>query len=346
LGGGWYWERWDRAFRDANITNENTGKVFIDLIPVENVRTRASYQFGERRYDTYDIGLFVLTPGLFADQFASNLRRFDLANRNRQKADVQVEVAATDFLTITPNFGLRWDDYPETVLNPLGLRSDHSWNAGLEIGTMITPRVRIMTAYQYEQSRRLIASGNGNSSGQTSCPGPDLTNMFNPVECTWFSNSLDRYHTFMAAADLKVVPSKFDVRLEALYTIATESSQLTPCAAGVSCNGLNGFDPAFENFGQFPNLTTTYQRYNVIGRYYVDPYLVSQMGWVGEVVIKGRYTWVRNHVSNWAIDNLIPYVPTPDAPNGLEGGGLSLFLAGNNPNYSAHILALSAALKW
>src|SRR6516162_9567731 len=71
LGGGWYWERWDRAFRDANIINENTGKVFIDLIPVENVRTRASYQFGERRYDTYDIGLFVLTPGLFADQFAS-----------------------------------------------------------------------------------------------------------------------------------------------------------------------------------------------------------------------------------------------------------------------------------
>ena len=347
FGGGWFWERWDRTFRDANITNENTGKVFTDITVVRDVLLgRASYQYGERRYDVYDTALFVLTPGLFADQFAQNLLRFDLANRNRQKANVQFEFSATDFLTITPNFGLRWDDYPASVINPLGLRSDHNWNAGVEIGTAINSRVRVMLAYNYEKSRLNIAGGNGNSSGLTSCPGPDLTNMFNPVECTWFSDIDQRYHTFMAAADLKVVPSKFDVRLEAIYTIATESSQLTPCAAGVSCNGLNGFDPSFENFGQFPNQTTTYQRYNVIGRYYVDPYFVRWMGWAGDVVIKGRYTYVRNQVSNWAIDNLTPYIPTPDAPNGLEGGGLSLFLAGNNPNYSAHVLAMSVGLKW
>src|SRR5262249_22628328 len=114
LGGGWYFERWDRTFRDVDVTNENTGKVFIDLAATKTINARASYAYGERRYGTYDTGLFVLTPGLVADQFATNLRRFDVANRNRQKVDAQVDFAPSPFITISPNFGMRWDDYPDS----------------------------------------------------------------------------------------------------------------------------------------------------------------------------------------------------------------------------------------
>jgi MtrB/PioB family decaheme-associated outer membrane protein len=344
LGGGWAWERWDRTFRDANITNENTGKIFADLTPNDTVVARASYQYGVRRYETYDPALFVLTPGIEMSQVASNMRRFDLANRNRQKADAQVQFAATDFLTITPNFGLLWDDYPDSsVVNPLGLRNNHSWNAGIEFGALVNRNVRLMFAYNYDDTRRNIAGGNGAAAG---CPLPLDPNTPNPIECTWFSDTHQQYHTFMAAADWKVIPNKFDLRFEAIYTIANESDNLTPCAAGNGCNGLNGLDPAFENFGQFPNQSSTYQRYNVIARYYVDPDFVRRMGWIGDVIIKGRYTYISNHISNWAINDLTPYVPTPDAPNGLEGGGRSLFLAWNNPNYSSHVLAMSVAFKW
>jgi hypothetical protein len=68
------------------------------------------------------------------------------------------------------------------------------------------------------------------------------------------------------------------------------------------------------------------------------------MGWVGNVDIKGRYTWVGNSVFNFAIDNLTSYVPTPDTL--LEGGGRALFLAAANPNYSAQVVALSVVVKW
>jgi MtrB/PioB family decaheme-associated outer membrane protein len=348
LGGGWFWERWDRKFRDVDVTNENTGKVFIDFVPAEYVHARGSYLFAERRYETYDTALFVLAPGLFADQFASNLRRFDVANRNRQKADVQVDIAPTDFLTISPNFGLRWDDYPDSVLNPLGLRSNHSWNVGVEIGAAINSRIKVMAAYNFEDSRLRIAGGNGNSGEpppQPDCP-TDLTNTFNPVECTWFSNMEQRYHTFMVAADVKVVPAKFDLRFEAIHTIATEKSHLTPCAAGTGCNGLNdfGLDPAAENFGQFPTVRNNFERFNVIAKYYVDPNFVRQMGWVGDVVIKARYTFEHNHMDNWAINNVTPFVSTPDTQE--EGGGRALFLAALNPNYTAQIVALSAVVKW
>jgi len=76
-----------------------------------------------------------------------------------------------------------------------------------------------------------------------------------------------------------------------------------------------------------------------------DPDLVAAWGFKGEVVLKARYTFEQNRVSNWSIDNLTPYIPTGDA-NELTGGGRSLFLAYQNPNYTAQIVALSLGLRW
>jgi hypothetical protein len=99
------------------------------------------------------------------------------------------------------------------------------------------------------------------------------------------------------------------------------------------------------NFGQFPPERNKFERFNVIGRYYVDPAVVRQMGWTGDVTVKVRYTYERNHNTNWATDNLTPYVPTPDTTE-LSGANRSIFLAGTNPNYTAQLLALSVAVKW
>jgi MtrB/PioB family decaheme-associated outer membrane protein len=341
IGGGYYWERWDRKFRDVNVTNENSVKAFVDLTPNEIAHGRLSYLYGERRYGTYDTAQFVLNPGLFADQFATNLRRFDVSNRNRQKVDAQMDFAVNSFLTITPNAGLRWDDYPDPVFNMQGVSSDHSWNAGLEAGAALGPQVKLMAAYNYEDRRLNMAGGNGNAGGGLdpafNCPA-DLTNTVNPAACTWLNNTEQRYHTFLLAGDWKVVPDKFDLRLEALYTMASESNQLTPCIAtgADACNGF-GLNP-------FPEAHANLLRFNAVGKYYVDPDLVRQMGWTGDVVVKMRYTWERNRVDNYAINDMTPYVGTPDGQ--LEGGSRALFMAATNPNYTAQTVALAVALHW
>ena len=341
IGGGYYWERWDRKFRDVNVTNENTLKAFVDLTPDELFHGRVSYLYGERRYGTYDINQFVLTPGLFADQFATNLRRFDVSNRNRQKVDAQMDFAVNSFLTITPNAGLRWDDYPDPVGNMQGVSSDHSWNAGVELGAAIGPQVKLMAAYNYEDRRLNMAGGNGNSGGALdpafNCPD-DLTNTTNPPACTWLNSTEQRYHTFLLASDWKVVPDKFDLRLEGLYTKASESNQLTPCAAtgADACNGF-GTNP-------FPEAHANLMRFNAVGKYYVDPDLVQRLGLTGAVTVKMRYTWERNRVDNYAINNMTPYVATPDGQ--LEGGNRALFMAATNPNYTAQTVALSVQLHW
>jgi hypothetical protein len=72
------------------------------------------------------------------------------------------------------------------------------------------------------------------------------------------------------------------------------------------------------------------------------------MGWFGQIILKARYTFEQNRNSNWATDNFNPYSPSAaDAGgNDITNGGRSLFLAYNNPNYTAYIIALSAAMKW
>jgi hypothetical protein len=69
------------------------------------------------------------------------------------------------------------------------------------------------------------------------------------------------------------------------------------------------------------------------------------VGWSGDVTLKVRYTYERNVNTNWATENLTPYVGSPDSIE-LTGGGRSIFLAGFNPNYTAQILAASVSLKW
>ena len=56
-------------------------------------------------------------------------------------------------MTITPNAGLRFDDYPDAIFNPLGLRQDHSWNAGLEVGLRLSKTLRLLASYNYEDHR-------------------------------------------------------------------------------------------------------------------------------------------------------------------------------------------------
>jgi hypothetical protein len=269
---------------------------------------------------------------------------------------------------VSPNAGFRWDDYPDPVSNPLGVQSDHSWNVGLEIGTMIDPMLKITAAYNYEQRRLNTAGGSGGANLNTGNPLTDCSNnvAINPdaflgTGCTWRSDIEQHYNTFMLAADWKPAPNVFDLRVELLYIVSSENNTTTPCpapsiiagaAVGANCNGLQTVgtpatlvDPSLVNFGQFPTERNNLTRVNVIGRYYVDPNFVRQMGWTGDVVLKARYTWERNTSTNWATDNTTPYIPTADT-NELTGGNKSLFLAGFNPNYEAQVIALSAVVKW
>ena len=353
VGSGYYWERWDRKFRDVDVTNEHMGKLWLDAVPVDWANVRTSVQYSQRRYNEYNTEELVegfSGVGNFSE-VASNMRRFDIANRDRVKAEALVEFSPLTDVTITPNAGLRFDDYPDAVFNPLGLRKDHSWNAGLEVGLRLSKTLRLLASYNYEDHRLDIAGGSGGANiiplgpALTGCPTAAAANPQSIIgtDCTWRSNIAQRYHTVMFAADWKAIPNTLDFRFEYLTAFATEANSTTPCpSANINCTG-GGVGVTTT---QFPEEKNRFQRFNATARYIVDPDLVRKFGWTGEVAAKLRYTWERNQADNWAFDNMTPYIPTADQTTDLTGGGRSLFLAAFNPNYTAQIIAASLAFRW
>jgi len=58
----YHWQAWNRTFRDAPRTDENSGKIRLDFTPSTAVTVRADYQYGKRSLDLYKTVPFTFVP--------------------------------------------------------------------------------------------------------------------------------------------------------------------------------------------------------------------------------------------------------------------------------------------
>lgn len=332
LGTIYLWEQYDRTRRDVNVTNEHSGKIYMDADLWDAAKLRTNVMYAMRRYNNYDAEAFVDVPslGVFSE-VPPQVRKFDIANRDRIKAEAFFDIPLGKSVTVTPNFGLRFDSFPTDVVNQLGVTKDTAWNAGIEFSTKLNSEARLMLAYNYEHHNLQLDACCGGAPG-----GVIPANI-------WSSNITQHYHTVITALDWKAIPGKLDFKFEYTLAVASEANDTTPCLSGnTGCTG-GGVGVTTT---QFPTELNNFQRFSVLARYYVDPDFVRRMGWKGEVVVKARYIFERNQNTNWATDSLTPYIPSEDQTTDLTNGGRSLFLAAMNPNYTAHIAMMSLAVKW
>jgi MtrB/PioB family decaheme-associated outer membrane protein len=341
LGAGYEFERWHRSDnRFAAITNENIGSMFADTQLTKWAKWRVSYSYGERRYNDYTID----------DESWLNARMFDLANRNEHKARTLFDIDVTDSITITPNAALRWTDYPDTIFNQLGVHSDHNWNAGIDVGWVVSPTLRLNAGYNYEQAKLDMSAAVPNAAAPaTVCNSTATGTTSVPPGCTWGDELSQSFHTVLASADWKAIPSKLDFRLNYIASWGRESHDFTPCPLNQpNCNGIATTattNPSAVGL-PWPDNKALYQRFDAIARYYVDPDIVRQLGWKGQIVAKLRYTFERNSGSYWQSDAINAYFATFTGATDLTGASRSIWLAYNNPYYTAQIIAASIAVKW
>ena len=333
LSGGYFFERYAYQNGEVDATNESGARAFIAVTPTSWASWRSSLQYSQRRYNSY---LAVDST----DQAANAMRYFFVANRNRTKGQTTSEIALTKYVTISPNGGVRWDEYPTDVwqnLQTLGTQYDRSWNAGSDLAVRLTPRLRLQFSYNHEEHYLRLQSCCGGA------PGGFLDSN------KWASDITQRYDTFIVAADWQAIPNKLEFRADYLLALATEANFTTFCSSGATnCTGAStgAGGVIVVPPTQFPDEKNNFQRVSMLAKYYLDPSTVTQMGWIGEVALKARYIWERNHNTNWATDNFTPYSPAAGEAADISNGGRSLFLAYNNPNYTAQMIVLSVAGKW
>jgi len=332
------WEQYDRSLAQANRTTEWSAKFYDVVSAWDWAKIRSSYFLSERRYSNYDWQTYVgnvivapIVPGGTTTSLIENpgMRTYDMADRDRQIGKVAVDLDLFPGLTLTPNAGLRFDRYltnPADPVNQLGLVKDRNWNVGLEASYTVNSLLTVFGAIMTEAYDRKMFDGGGVVAGAPT--GHYMTDI------------VGHTNTFVGALDIFIIPKTLDLKLSG--TIMMSSDQWNNAAAP-------GGTPIVSNcpgtcstvLGLWPEVNGTFRRFDATLRYKFDEDVTKKLGWNGDVYLKLKYAYEMNYVDNWALGNMQQYMYYS-----ANARSQQLFMAGDNPNYSAQYIIATLALKW
>jgi hypothetical protein len=213
---------------------------------------------------------------------------------------------------ITPTASWRHDQYSDGNINggELGLKREKYWSAGVEQSYPVTDEIILTFAYMRENHDRHMVGGE--ESGDA-----------------WRSRITDVVDTLESQVSIALADTLFpgDLNVDIGLVLGRTNNKTETYAV----------DPD----EQYPDVKNNFQRFDTTFNYTVDPDLASSLGWDGEAVVKLRYAYERNRMTNWQTDIMVPYMV--DVNDDAEE---SLFLAAINPNYEASIVTLELGLTW
>lgn len=326
LGAGYVFERYDWTRADVDVTNEHGGKAYIDWKPWIWLTARASMLYSERRYDNYNanvnFGSFQFV-NFGNTQQSTAMRAFYLNDRNRNKGQFSVAVDVLRNLTITPTFGYL-DDVYNIPAGDVGLTRNQSWVSGVDISYVISPGTTLLFSYTNEQALQNLRSTGATAGGALTAAN------------TYSSPIRDQINTFIGTLNYAAIPDKLDLKFA--YTLSLSKSHQAVYFD-------NGTQPgAGANYSQYPDVRSTWQRFEASAKYTFDKEQVQALGWTSKVFAKLTYAWERNSVDNWQNDVMQTYMYTATAPGNAYG--FQTWLAYDNPNYNVHMLMASLGFKW
>lgn len=215
---GYKWNKISRVFRESEHTSENTLRAAADLQFGGGVLVRGLYEFGRREFSEYD-SIHGEEASFLEEGPPANLtvlRRYDQANRDRNRVGAQVQWAPDSALiTLSAAYYLNRDEYddspvPCVAATPadlafcpggsqpaLGLLKAEYETFNLDVD--VSPSERA-TFYGFYSREDLFNYQTGRQSGATI--------NFNPTS-NWSSTVDDKVDTIGAGAHFTLVPEKW-----------------------------------------------------------------------------------------------------------------------------------------
>lgn len=311
--GAYEWEHWNRIHREVQSSNEHTLRGVVDVRPLPWILGRFSYAHGVRTIHSggYEpLGgnaLSLPEPGL---QF----RKFDEADRTRDKGDVLIQVSPIDTLTLSGSFYGQDDNYFNTTY---GLQDAKGFGWSFDASWAPLEWLNLFAGYAHDDYR----------STEQSCfvsatPPPNPTCASNN---TFFVRPRDTLDTMRAGANVLVIPKRFDVSFGYTYTFG-KSVQRT---AGVPGGAASG-DPA-----GVPDTENTFHIFNVVGRYFLTPQWILKLG----------YQYERYAEKDFTTDGIGPALAS-NSETTATADLRSIILGAQHPSYEVHIVALSLGYQF
>lgn len=320
LGAGW--EGWNRNQNwEVTQTNEATAKAALDVTPTDWLLVRATYLPSFRRGNFYNALAYWEQNAGFAPGTPNQsyqLRKYNEADRNRQRADLMVQITPTDQLSFTPTASYKYDDYIASGLQhngntlnreQLGLQQVASWSAGMDVNWAPSDRLSFAAGYVHESNFQKQRN--------------TLRDPLDDPSLDWISNSTDTVDTFHASLKATLIPDKLDFLLKGTYAYALgRVQQYSPNATGSTVYSDNQpTDIAFR----WPAFEDTYSRLDAALQYHLSKSLTAKLFYAYESFTK----------HNWQTDTLTPTLTNVPA----------VFLGQDWKNYWAQIVGVTLKYK-
>jgi MtrB/PioB family decaheme-associated outer membrane protein len=312
---GYEYEHWNRDFREVASSNEHTFKAALDIKPIEWLLARVSYAHGVRT-----IGADGYVPLGGNATSLPQFRKFDEADRTRDKGELFLQITPIDTLTLSGSLFGQKDNYFNTTY---GLQEAKAYGYSADVAWAPLERLNLYAGYAHDDYK----------SDEQSCAIPGA-GVCNPVN-TFFVHPNDSLDAVHAGFTLDVIPKRVDVSFDYRYAFG-KSKQDTAGVPGSAGGSATVPDPG--NPSDVPTTENTFHVFNVVVRYFLTEHWTLKLG----------YQYERYEEKDFTTDGIGPSLAALPAgtPAPAASDVRSIILGAQHPNYEAHIGAFSVVYRF
>ncbi len=380
---GYALERMDRQHRDISRTQEGTFSTSIDLNPNKMTLVRFSYKHSDRTPGPYKNNdeSYLNGEGGTAQMFA--FRRFDEAQRTRDRGEALLQVSPLQSLTFSAVFSTDQNAYANhlTATECAETNAEAVAQAALSSVTLVAPfnpsclsyglQKDISSSYSFDVNYSPIAQlvffgefsherfnyqqrGRDRTYVTSLQAAPavltGVKGAYDDPSNDWFSWSNTHINTYSAGVDIYMKRKK--VALTSFYSLSAASGDiLTTLLSDSPTMNINNVTtgalvtPALAGGSGYYNYPSTTNRLHQV-------VTSVKFAITKNITPKIEYRFERYDQHDWQSDIMLPYMSAYDPGSSYStsasrlGGGAQkyLYLGADAPSYQSHVL--SGSVEW
>jgi MtrB/PioB family decaheme-associated outer membrane protein len=303
---GYEYEHWNRAHREVASSDEHMVRGVVDVRPWPWLLGRFSYLHGVRT-----IGANGYVPLGGNATALPQFRKFDQADRTRDRGDILLQITPIDTLTLSGSFFGQDDNYFNSAY---GLQEAQAFGWSADVSWAPTQRVSLYAGYGHDEYQSQEQSCNISVAPPTPC---------NPLD-TFFVTPRDILDTVRAGVNFIVIPQRLDLDLGYSWSFGRSKFTLAGVPGGAAAGEPTPVD----------DITNELHIIHVVARLFLTPNWTLKVG----------YQYERYNETDFTTDGIPPALAALPVLSAADAR--SIILGAQHPPYDAHIFAFSIGYKF
>jgi len=311
---GYNWEGWDREHRETIATDDHTLSGAVDVTHRGWLFLRAAFRRSDRTahdYEAHRVADETFPAGEPGLGQLEELRKFDQADRERDRAELIARVSPGDQLSFSVTYSLTNDTYDKSEY---GVLASKSWSPAVELSYSPVPRLSFFADYAHEHNSWSMRS-------RQRVPATATAPANDKPDNDWISDIESPVNTYGVGASGWLLPER--LQLDLSYSFSDGNGRTATRTPGTPDLVTTAVD--------YPDIVSDLQSLNATLRYDLGP----------RVAVRFDYRFEEYNQEDFALDPMTSFMGNLEA---ISAG--SVWLGATRPDFRAHISSLSLSYRF